>query len=248
MEFSFFYHQGITVPAKSTIVNKDLTPQERYLEKPFEGSSHTWALAFCESLPAETKVLDIGPGSGLMGRALKSKGFSELYAVEIDEAAREHVNPIYKQVTETITPYQGEQFDLVLLMDVLEHMVDPESFLREVSQMVAPGGHILISLPNICHWSIRLTLLFGRFEYTDRGILDRTHLQFFSRKRFMTFLQNQPELHVHQVAGSLEPAEFVLPRIVWDNPVYGILTKMRLFFVELLPGLFAYQHLAILRK
>ncbi len=229
-------------------MNKDLTPQERYLEKPFEGSSHTWALSFCEKLPTEAKVLDIGPGSGLMGKALQAKGFSDLYAVEIDAAAREHVRPIYKEVAKTTEPFEDQKFDLILLMDVLEHMVDPESFLAQIKGMLAPGGHVLISLPNICHWSIRLTLLFGRFEYTDRGILDRTHLQFFSRKRFMTLLGSQSELNIHLVAGSLEPAEFVLPRFVWDNPIYRIVTKARLFFVELAPGLFAYQHLGILRK
>ena len=158
-------------------------PQERYIFKPFYGSSHWWALNQIDKIPQSARVLDIGAGSGAIGKRLMEKGFQNLSAVEIDARARDYITPIYKAVHESLNPYKNEKFDLILLLDVLEHTATPEQFLNEILELLAPGGTILISVPNIAHWSIRFSLLFGIFNYTDRGLLDKTHLQFFARKR-----------------------------------------------------------------
>ena len=71
-------------------------------------------------------------------------------------------------------------FDFILFGDVLEHLVDPRHALRTVSRLLADGGRVLVCVPNIVHWSIRLRVLFGRFDYTATGILDRTHLRFYT--------------------------------------------------------------------
>ncbi len=74
----------------------------------------------------------------------------------------------------------GEQFDLVTYGDVLEHLLEPQDVLRETRNLLAPGGRVLISLPNIAFWTMRVKLLMGRFEYESMGLLDYTHLRFFT--------------------------------------------------------------------
>jgi len=78
-----------------------------------------------------------------------------------------------------------ETFDVVVLADVLEHLKDPGSVLREAALMLAPGGRVVLSVPNVGHGSLRLALLQGRWNYTDTGLLDRTHRHFFTRQTLL---------------------------------------------------------------
>jgi 2-polyprenyl-3-methyl-5-hydroxy-6-metoxy-1,4-benzoquinol methylase len=73
-----------------------------------------------------------------------------------------------------------DRYDVIVFGDVLEHLLDPVSVLRACHRLLADSGKIIVSLPNVAHWSIRLALLQGRWNYTDIGILDRTHLKFFT--------------------------------------------------------------------
>ena len=81
------------------------------------------------------------------------------------------------------------RFDRVLLLDVLEHLVRPERLLAEVRPALKESGRLVVSVPNVANITVRLALLFGRFHYTDRGILDRTHLNFYTRKTARAFLE-----------------------------------------------------------
>lgn len=74
------------------------------------------------------------------------------------------------------------QFDVLIFADVLEHLPWPVGVLRRYLQWLAPGGSVIISLPNVGLWSVRLAHLFGRWEYEETGVLDRTHLRFFTRR------------------------------------------------------------------
>lgn len=221
------------------------TPQERYQAKPFLGSSHLWLFSRLNDISKDAQILDVGPGSGIAGRYLKEHlGVTNLDAVEIDAEARKHVTGIYANVYDSLEPCLSKSYDAILLMDVLEHMTDPFSYLEEISKLLSPDGRIYISVPNIAHWSIRLSLLFGFFEYTPRGILDETHYQFFNRKRFHKLLQKAANSKPQELNASLEPAEFVLPSWIWRNSAWEHIGKLRLFLARKLPGFFAYQHLA----
>ena len=86
-------------------------------------------------------------------------------------------------------PFGGrQQFDVILFSDMLEHLTDPLDVLTRHCQLLAPGGQVLISLPNVAIWNVRLALLLGQFEYGDTGTLDRTHMRFFTRRSFRRFL------------------------------------------------------------
>lgn len=222
----------------------DRTPQEKYLFKPFFGSSHAWALAECRALPARGSLLDIGAGGGGMGRELGAMGFGPRVAVEIDPQAREHLKDAYQSVHASVDEIRGQKFNLILLLDVLEHMADPFTYLRGLGEFLLPGASILISVPNIAHWSVRFPLLFGYFEYFDRGLLDKTHLQFFTRHRFRRMLEVLPPRRETSISSSIEPLEFIFPQWFVDTSVFRGTAKARLALARGLPGVFAYQHLA----
>ena len=223
------------------------TAQSRYFFKPFIGSSHHWALRELDATPRNSSILDIGAGSGTIGQALRSKGFSKLTAVEIDPEARKHIAPIYNVTFDDLYQLNDQLFDLVIMLDVLEHLADPFAFYAKALSLLKPNGKALISVPNIAHWSIRLALLVGWFEYQDRGILDRTHLQFFTKKRFLQLLLSQSAVQLEKTTLSLPPYELVLPEIIWNNSIYSALSRCRLTLAGYFPGLFAYQHLAVIK-
>ncbi len=133
-------------------------------------------------------VLDIGCGAGLNGAVLRGRG-ARVTGVERDETsahgARTRLDELVLVDLETESSLAAvladRTFDLVLLADVLEHTRDPLRALREATAHLEEGGHVFVSLPNIAAWTVRKELLAGRFNYEDAGILDRTHLRFFTR-------------------------------------------------------------------
>lgn len=223
-------------------------PQVRYQFKPFIGSSHWWALSQIDASRPVSSLLDIGPGSGQMGKELRTRGATRLCAVDIDEEARRNAESIYDSVKSDMSEFTGETFDLVLLLDVIEHTAEPLEFLGRAFSYVAPGGSLLLSVPNIAHWTIRASLLFGYFEYTNRGLLDRTHLQFFTRRRVRDFVMGLPKGKVTSLTASIEPAELVLPEKITGTGVFKSLSQLRVAVADVLPGLMAYQHLARIER
>jgi 2-polyprenyl-3-methyl-5-hydroxy-6-metoxy-1,4-benzoquinol methylase len=200
-------------------------------------------------------VLDIGCGSGAIGRALKERGFSAVDAIEINAEARQAVGPIYRRLEASLDPYlvpaseaaRVPKYDAILLLDVIEHMAEPEAFVERCRSVLAPGGLLLISVPNITHWSVRLPMFFGRFEYTERGILDRTHLQFFTTERVRRLAHRNSGLELVRHDGSIAPAEFVLPQWVSNSSWFEVARRVRRFGAKLWPSLFAFQHVALFR-
>ena len=133
------------------------------------------------------RVLDVGCSTGYLARILRGNG-NVVSGVEIDPAAAEQArSALDKLVVGDIESmdftehFEEGSFDVVVFADVLEHVRDPAAVLRRVSQLLAPGGSAVLSIPNIAHGSVRLALLEGRFEYRPLGLLDDTHLRFFTR-------------------------------------------------------------------
>ena len=236
----------------NSAVAQKLPPQERYQPKHFVGSSHSWAIAEAQKLPTSSRVLDVGSGSGVLGRELRERGFTRLSAVEVDPAAREFVAGIYDRIEASLTPFEENrdpqsQFDLVLLLDVLEHMTDPFSFFQSVRKLVAPGGTILLSVPNVAHITIRAALLCGFFPYAKRGILDETHYQFFTRSRIRKLITAAPEVLISSEAVSIPPLEFLVPPFVAESSAFQTLQRAHLTFANLLPGALGYQLLSVIQ-
>ena len=223
-----------------------LSAHDNYQYKPFVGSSHLWAQEKLSNIPNSAKVLDVGAGSGFLGKFLKSKGVSDLYAVEIDPETSKILKETYKEVVSNINELKGEKFDVVVLLDILEHLPRPKEFINQLKEYLSENAIILISVPNIAHWSVRIPLLFGCFNYKHRGILDETHLWFFTRKTFKKFI-SETSLKKIELSQTIVPLEFVLPKYFYDNILFRFYTKIRVASAKLLPGLFAFQHLALLQ-
>jgi O-antigen biosynthesis protein len=133
-------------------------------------------------------VIDFGCATGYFAHFLKNRGCT-VVGVELNpeaaEVAKQHCEQVvvadldYVSISEILA---GQEFDVAVFGDVLEHLRDPWRVLKEVRQLLKPSGYVIASIPNIAHGAVRLELLQGRFEYTEFGILDGTHLRFFTRK------------------------------------------------------------------
>lgn len=131
-----------------------------------------------------TSILEVGAGAGATLKWLKRfYPTAETTGVEmnpalLDELKRNADLAIIGPVDEIIV--QLKNYDLILLLDVLEHLPDPNATLRNLTKALNPQGRVIVSVPNIAHFSVSVPLLLQRrFDYQEAGILDRTHLKFF---------------------------------------------------------------------
>lgn len=154
-----------------------------YEFKPFKHSSHDWIVKALDRERKPVRILDVGTASGYLGKIWSEKGHFVM-GIECDatvaEQARNYYNAFEVADIETFAfPYRRE-FDYIVFADVLEHLRDPLAVLLRCIPALKESGKIIISVPNIANLVIRLSLLLGKFDYMDRGILDRTHLRFFT--------------------------------------------------------------------
>ncbi|MFQ5898513.1 MAG: class I SAM-dependent methyltransferase [Candidatus Methylomirabilia bacterium] len=157
-------------------------PRTTYTLKPDPYSSHSVILSWL-SEGRGRRLLDVGAADGLLSRPLAEHGW-RVTGIERDPAlaaaGAAHCERMLVVDLDREAPDLDGPFDVIVYADVLEHLIDPVRALVTVNRTLAPHGHVIISVPNVAHLWIRLSLLLGRFEYTDRGILDRTHLRFFT--------------------------------------------------------------------
>src|SRR5207253_2865191 len=131
------------------------------------------------------------------------------------------------------------KFDKVLLLDVIEHVPDSESMVRDCLSLLRPGGHLIVSVPNIANISVRLMLLFGKFNYMPRGIMDRTHLRFFTRKSIRKLIEDEGYSIIRHKM-TVIPLE-VLIGLKTNNPVIALMHWSLILLTRMMPGLFGYQ-------
>ena len=139
-----------------------------------------------EKIPKNKKILDIGCNTGLLGEALKKNKQCEVWGADY---SREAIKLAKKRLDKTIVcdfekeiPFKKEKFDIIILADILEHLKNPEDLLLKIKKLLNSGGIILASIPNVANIYVRFNLLFGKWDYKNSGILDKTHLKFFTKK------------------------------------------------------------------
>lgn len=150
-------------------------------------------------VPAGARVLDIGCHTGILGYYLRQEKKCHVVGIDVDGdalmEANERLHHAFLVNVETpgwsghVKEHEQEGFDIVLFGDVLEHTRNPQIILEEARSLLKPGGRIIVSIPNVAHWRIRFGLAAGRFNYTESGILDRTHLRFFTRRTIRELLE-----------------------------------------------------------
>jgi glycosyltransferase involved in cell wall biosynthesis len=157
-------------------------PQE-YAFKEGEGSSHDVALAMMRGMPV-SRVLDLGCSGGLFASRVRAAGH-HVTGVDLVEVpgVRERTDHFIKaRLDEGIPGEAGDGFDIIVAADVIEHLPNPDLVLRDMCRVLRPGGQVLLSVPNFEHWYPRTRVAAGLFGYDRRGILDETHLRFFTRR------------------------------------------------------------------
>lgn len=150
-----------------------------------------------DSVPDGSEVLDVGCARGELGSLLREKKSCRVTGIELDPGfaaeARGRLDRVLVGPAESGTLWDelgDADFDVIVCADVLEHLPSPESVLNLAAARLRPGGRLIVSLPNIATWRLRKQLLLGHFEYTDEGIMDRTHLRFYTRDSGLRLIES----------------------------------------------------------
>jgi 2-polyprenyl-3-methyl-5-hydroxy-6-metoxy-1,4-benzoquinol methylase len=199
-----------------------MPPTERYVWKEIPGSSHDLLRRRIRALPAGMRLLDLGAAGGHLGRSIRDR-CAFLAGVEPhppDSNSKEAYDE-WRALDALHAGDWSEPFDVVVCADVLEHFANPEALLRKIRGWLKPRGVLFTSIPNVANVSMRLSLLAGRFNYAERGLLDRTHLTFFTRSTARALLENE-RFRVRSAEATAMPYELALPflsRAPWNGPV-----------------------------
>jgi len=220
-------------------------------------------------------ALDVGCGTGVLSEAIKNKGYA-VWGIELNEEAaqiaRERITRVINaDLTDIASVKQkiGDKlFDYIIFSDILEHIYDPLTALKEYSVFLKDEGLVLVSLPNTVAWFNRILFLFGRFEYTDTGIMDCGHIRFFTLKTakrmvkeagytilkvdYMPYIVRVIEPIAKKILLKGRKAKDTDRRLLMDSPYYRWYMKY-IYPVEYVLGyffksLFAFKMVIVARK
>lgn len=212
-------------------------------------SSHYYLLQFAGS---GHRTLDIGCGEGFLAARLadmnhKVTGVDVLAQPRHASRMEEYLPCDLMQGLDPVLPrLAGRMFDWILLMDILEHLPFPERVLDACRELLAPEGQILVSVPNVANITVRLMLLFGRFDYTSRGIMDRTHLRFYTRRTARQLVESAGYEVVREKT-TVMPLELALG-VSAANPLMRAVNFLLAAATRLFPNLLGYQTMFWLRR
>jgi SAM-dependent methyltransferase len=148
------------------------------------------------------RVLDVGCGAGASGALLRQRGHHVTGVELLPDVAAQARRALDVVVTTDVDsaglPFPPNSFDAILFADVLEHFVDPWRVVRQAARLLAPDGVVVASIPNVQYFGVVRGLVRGRWDYRERGILDRGHLRFFTLATIRQMF-DQAGLHVTHV-------------------------------------------------
>lgn len=218
---------------------------ERYPVKTDRHSSHSQIVKQCGE-GRGLRLLDVGCARGHLSEVLASQGW-RVTGIEYDAAdaavARDKGIDVMVGTAEDAMGTMNEKFDVIVFADVLEHFVHPDDVLSQARALLVPGGRIVISIPNVAHFSVRLQLLLGSFTYTDRGILDRTHLHFYTKKTLKKMIVGAG-LDTLYIGATPAPVEEVFPVLRKIAPL-RMLLELNALIARTWKSAFAYQYIAV---
>lgn len=160
-----------------------------HYERTFVGNeSDNSLLRLAAWVPRGSTVLELGPASGYFTKHLSQTLGCTVDAIERDPTMTEMTRPFCRGLVigdldhlVLREQFPGRQYDVIIAADIIEHLVWPERLLAQIAPCLAAQGRLLISVPNAAYAGLVASLLDGKFDYRDEGILDRTHLRFFTR-------------------------------------------------------------------
>jgi 2-polyprenyl-3-methyl-5-hydroxy-6-metoxy-1,4-benzoquinol methylase len=221
-----------------------------YELKDVPDSSHGRILAWLRERPP-SRVLDLGCSDGALGARLQALGH-EVTGVDTTEHARARTELhalVIADLERGVPREAGDDYDVVIAADVLEHVHVPERILDDLRPRLRTGGTVVVSVPNFGHWYPRLRVGLGAFDYDRRGILDRGHLRFFTRRSFERLARERGYAIVRCENVGI-PVEVTNRGTTSDrdgNASLSMLHRIERVGLALRPTLFAYQFLYELR-
>ena len=195
------------------------------------------------------RALDVGAADGFLAELLTRQGW-QVTALERDPAqaakARGRCHEVIVTDLDRAAPRLQGAFDAIVYGDVVEHLSDPLPVLVALDRSLATDGRVIVSVPNVAHVWLRLSLVLGRWNYADRGILDRTHLRFFTKRSFVAFLRDAG-LAVEELVATPVPLPLVVPPRL-HGPVLDAVHALSAGAARAWKGGLAYQLVAVCRR
>jgi 2-polyprenyl-3-methyl-5-hydroxy-6-metoxy-1,4-benzoquinol methylase len=200
-------------------------------------SPHSLAIAATRD---GSRVIDLGSGPGEIASALQAKGCAvTVVDLEVPDAVPPGIDVVIQDLNDDLL-FNSDAFDTILMLDVIEHLADPEEFLDRLRDQF---GHepktLIMSTPNIAFLSQRLSLLLGQFNYGETGILDRTHTRLFTF-RTLKHLLRDAGFDIKSVQGVPAPVPLVVP-----GRLGHALLRLNELLIKLSKTLFAFQILVV---
>ncbi|HYM65396.1 MAG TPA: class I SAM-dependent methyltransferase [Candidatus Sulfotelmatobacter sp.] len=192
-------------------------------------------------------ILDVGSANGSFSRVLKKRK-NKVYGIEISDTmakiSKKYLDEVIVGDIEElkVLPWKKNYFDTILLMDIVEHLFNPDAVFKKIRPHVKKSGQIIVTLPNVANWEIRKNLLLGNFKYEKSGIMDSGHIRFFTYDTALSMFNRNSYVTVHVDC-------------VIKLPLFLIKINNRLPFLgihKLCSGrykkLFAYQFIFVLKR
>lgn len=220
-----------------------------YTFKDFEGSSHRILIELIERhAKGGGTLLDLGAAGGELGASLRDR-FERTIGFEFNVDCVATLDKCFDQAViadlERVRRLPSN-VDVIVLADVLEHLRSPTAVLQLVRESLAPNGRAFISVPNIANITVRLGLLLGIFEYRDRGILDSTHLRFYTKRTIRREIENAG-FEILEMRGSSVPIRLIIGKYT-PEPILRLGERVLTLLTRLWRGLFAYQIIIVAKR
>jgi 2-polyprenyl-3-methyl-5-hydroxy-6-metoxy-1,4-benzoquinol methylase len=221
----------------------------KYVEKLDPWSTHTKISTYLRKMPSSMRVLDAGCATGILGKLCSGHNLI-INGIEENSDWARFAQPYYNEVfigkLEDTPAGFLENYDIIVLADVLEHLPQSEKVLARICSLQKVGCIFIISVPNIANIWIRINLLLGKFEYQERGILDKTHMRFFTYRSLKQLLS---EVQLNLISSDVTPVPLGLISNFFIINKFGIfMYKFLNRITRIFRKLFGYQFIAISKK
>lgn len=227
---AYIHSLGIFYQNKFDIIEDNL----QYSLKLGYASSHTYAI---DAVPANTRVIDIGAGPFGVGHELKNKNCSVVTVDQFDIPDKYKLDKHIVTNLDTTFSISIKEYDCILFLDIIEHLVNPEAFMAKLSEQFSYNKQkIIFTTANISFFPVRMMLMLGYFNYGKSGILDKTHTRLFTFSSFKKLITDA-RLTVLSVKGI--PAPY--PKAIGDNFISRTMLAINLLLIKISKGLFSYQ-------
>ena len=226
-------------------------------------------IKFTKKYGKNYKLLDVGCGSGYQSNFIRKKFKFEVHGIEEIKSLKKKINKnLDKVILENLNDkkkiskiIKSNYYDYIIFSDVLEHIIDPVDILNFYKKFLKKNGFIIVSVPNVANIYQRLLLLFGVFSYQEAGVMDKTHLRFFTKKTLISCAKEANLKIVHNTSDSIIIRGLFyifrlnslkntknLTKSVYMKVYKLFIQPLELIFVKLLPNIFSFRFGLLLKK